>query len=173
MESTTQQESSCGCTQTSSRRPFLKWLWAACITLATMEVGWLGFSIFNSSGRRGKESTAETIVDAGTVDQFEPGQVMAIEEGQFYLSRLEDGSFIALSRVCTHLGCALPWNDEMQSFVCPCHGSTFDRKGLPTRPPATRPLNYYPVRIENGLIRVHIATSITRSGFSSSQTARV
>jgi len=169
----TQAKESCDCTQPSSRRPVLKWLWTACIALATMEIGWFAISIFNSSGKRGEESDADTVVDAGTVDQFKPGQVKAVPQGQFYLSRLEDGSFIALSKVCTHLGCALPWNEEMQAFVCPCHGSTFDRRGLATKSPASRPLDYYPVKIENGLIRVHIAKSLRRSSFSPSQTVKV
>ncbi|SHO51274.1 QcrA and Rieske domain-containing protein [Desulfopila aestuarii] len=172
MESTKQYKS-CNCPHSRPRRSFLQWLWTACLTLAAVEVGWLGFSIFNASGKRGKERTQDRIIDAGTVDQFKPGQVKAIAQGQFYLSRLEDGRFIALSRVCTHLGCALPWNYEKQAFVCPCHGSTFDRQGLATRPPATRPLDYYRVRIENGVIMVNITTSVGRSGFSSSQTAGV
>jgi glycine/D-amino acid oxidase-like deaminating enzyme len=30
---------------------------------------------------------------------------------------------------CPHLGCKLEWNEEEQSFDCPCHGSRFSRDG--------------------------------------------
>lgn len=30
---------------------------------------------------------------------------------------------------CPHLGCELQWNEEEQSFDCPCHGSRFSREG--------------------------------------------
>lgn len=30
---------------------------------------------------------------------------------------------------CKHMGCHLTWNEEEQSFDCPCHGSRFDENG--------------------------------------------
>ena len=30
---------------------------------------------------------------------------------------------------CRHLGCALKWNEEEQSWDCPCHGSRYDIDG--------------------------------------------
>ena len=30
---------------------------------------------------------------------------------------------------CTHMGCALQWNEEEESWDCPCHGSRYNPKG--------------------------------------------
>lgn len=38
---------------------------------------------------------------------------------------------------CPHLGCALKWNPQEQSWDCPCHGSRFDREGKLLDNPAT------------------------------------
>ncbi|KAF6002301.1 Cytochrome b6-f complex iron-sulfur subunit 1, cyanelle [Cyanidiococcus yangmingshanensis] len=42
----------------------------------------------------------------------------------------------ALNAVCTHLGCVVPWNAAQNKFICPCHGSQYDRTGKVVRGPA-------------------------------------
>ena len=52
---------------------------------------------------------------------------------------MRDGdSFIALSLVCTHLGCTVSVTPE--GMTCPCHGSRFDRLGKVLTGPADRSL---------------------------------
>ena len=46
---------------------------------------------------------------------------------------------VVLSSYCTHLGCRIHTYENGQ-LVCPCHGSTFDLNGIPTKGPATSPL---------------------------------
>lgn len=41
-------------------------------------------------------------------------------------------------RRCSHMGCALTWNSETQSWDCPCHGSRFDGDGKLLDNPATK-----------------------------------
>lgn len=41
---------------------------------------------------------------------------------------------------CPHLGCALKWNKEEQSWDCPCHGSRFTKEGKLINNPATNDL---------------------------------
>jgi cytochrome b6-f complex iron-sulfur subunit len=51
----------------------------------------------------------------------------------------EGEQVIALSLVCTHLGCTVSVTPE--GMVCPCHGSRFDRGGHVLSGPAERPLD--------------------------------
>lgn len=39
---------------------------------------------------------------------------------------------------CSHLGCALKWNEEEVSWDCPCHGSRFDEEGRWLESPAKK-----------------------------------
>lgn len=70
------------------------------------------------------------------------------------LLRLTERDFVALSRVCTHLGCTVNWDPNRQQFNCPCHGSLFDRTGKVTRPPAPTALARFNTSVENGQIFV-------------------
>ncbi|RKZ05488.1 Rieske (2Fe-2S) protein, partial [bacterium] len=100
---------------------------------------------------------------------FEPGSVTAFPAGKFYLVRLEQGGFLALYRECTHLGCTVPWSEKEQKFLCPCHASAFDIRGDVLSAPAPRPLDWLPVRIENGIVKVVLDDRRRRSSFSPSQ----
>lgn len=109
------------------------------------------------------------VVVAGPLERFDRGSVTAFPKGKFYLARLEDGGFLALSRRCTHLGCTVPWDTDSNLFVCPCHASAFDITGEVLSPPAPRPLDLHPVRIENGIVKVNTAERIKRSAFATAQ----
>jgi cytochrome b6-f complex iron-sulfur subunit len=112
------------------------------------------------------------VVVAGPVGRFKPGSVTAFADGRFYLVRLEDGGFLAVNRKCTHLGCSVPWNAEQQRFACPCHASAFDIRGDVVNAPAPRPLDLFPVAIENGTVKVDTSQLIRRQSFELDQVVR-
>jgi ubiquinol-cytochrome c reductase iron-sulfur subunit len=59
--------------------------------------------------------------------------------------------FVAYSRICTHVGCAVAqYEDEAQRLVCPCHQSSFDLLdgAKPVFGPAGRPLPQLPLGID-------------------------
>jgi cytochrome b6-f complex iron-sulfur subunit len=106
---------------------------------------------------------------AGPVDAFAPGTVTAFPRGHFYLTRLEDGGFLAISRRCTHLGCTVPWVEAEKKFLCPCHSSAFDNRGEIVRSPAPRALDIFQVKIENGVVSVDTGRVIQRGRFEKGQ----
>lgn len=57
------------------------------------------------------------------------------------------GRFIALSAVCTHLGCIVKWVPEEGSFLCPCHAARFSAGGAVLSGPPPKPLEAYPVSV--------------------------
>jgi cytochrome b6-f complex iron-sulfur subunit len=113
--------------------------------------------------RRRMDDGDGAIVVAGPEERFEPDSVTAFPGGKFYLARLSDGRFLALSRECTHLGCTVPWDADQRRFVCPCHASAFDITGRVLSPPAPRALDQHPVRIENGIVKVDTGQRIKGS----------
>ena len=155
------------------RRQFLNRLWAFFGLVAAVEFGWLGLSFMNSRKERNQPVKRESIIIAGPTERFMPETVTAVPSGQFYLACLADGSLLALSRICTHLGCSVPWDEEKGQFVCPCHGSTFNLTGEVLTAPAPRPLDTYPVRIENGIVKVDISLAQKRDHFEPSQATRL
>jgi cytochrome b6-f complex iron-sulfur subunit len=121
---------------------------------------------------RPREGGYGGVVTAGPVDTFALESVTAFAKGQFYLVRLRDGGFLALSRRCTHLGCTVPWIETEKRFACPCHASSFDVTGEVLRAPAPRPLDLYQVAIEGGMVKVDTSVAISRSRFEPSQAVR-
>jgi cytochrome b6-f complex iron-sulfur subunit len=64
----------------------------------------------------------------------------------------DEGELYALDLVCTHLGCTVSVTAD--EWICPCHGSAFDRRGEVLRGPADRPLRRLSVQQENGRVQV-------------------
>lgn len=58
------------------------------------------------------------------------------------------GSFVALTAVCTHLGCIVKWVDDKGEFLCPCHGGRFSAEGKVLGGPPPLPLEAYTVALE-------------------------
>jgi len=87
-----------------------------------------------------------------------------VEVGRFYLVRLQDGGFLAIYRRCTHLGCAVPFDQASGEFVCPCHGSVFTNEGDVLNQPAPRPLDLFQIAInEETEIIVDTSSPIERN----------
>jgi cytochrome b6-f complex iron-sulfur subunit len=155
-----------------SRRSFLNKLWIGLGLVALAEVVAVVFAFLRSNKSKAREADSDVMVTAGAVSKFEPNSVIAFVRGRFYLARLEDGGFLALSRKCTHLGCTVPWVEKEMKFACPCHASAFDITGEVINSPAPRPLDIYPIVIENNVVKVDTSKPIKRNQFEVSQVVR-
>ena len=63
---------------------------------------------------------------------------------------VRDGnSFMAISMICQHLGCAVYFSKEKNVFECPCHGSKYYRNGVNFAGPAPRPLSHYQISLSD------------------------
>lgn len=155
--------------ETYSRRSFLTKLWLVLGTIAFAELIAMVIAFFRPRKPRTTAAEQDTIIVAGAVDNFEPGTVSAFVRGKFYLARLEDGGFLAMSRSCTHLSCTVPWVSRENKFICPCHSSEFDIRGQVANPPAPRALDLYQIEIENNVIKVDTSKHRKRSEFAADQ----
>ena len=144
-----------------TRRSFLNILWIILGGVALAEFVAVAFAFLRPSKLKARGEDTDSIITAGAVTAF--------VRGKFYLARLEDGGFLALSRTCTHLGCSVPWVEKEMKFACPCHGSAFDITGNIIEAPAPRALDIYPISIENKIIKVDTREPIKRSTFSAEQ----
>jgi cytochrome b6-f complex iron-sulfur subunit len=152
-----------------TRRSFLNILWVVLGGVALAEFVAVAFAFLRPGKLKASGKDADSMITAGAVERFTPNSVTAFVRGKFYLARLEDGGFLALSRTCTHLGCSVPWVEKEMKFVCPCHGSAFDISGNVIEAPAPRALDIYPITIENNIIKVDTLMPIKRSTFSVEQ----
>jgi nitrite reductase/ring-hydroxylating ferredoxin subunit len=148
-----------------NRRSFLKraWLWLGVI--AGAEFLAVTFNMFSPRKSKSVIGTTTNIKTAGFVENISPGSVTPFKNGQFYLIRMEDRGFLAVSLACTHLGCSIGFDSSKQQFVCPCHSSVFDLKGNVLNPPAPRPLDTYRVFIEKGEVKIDTSRKIKRKRF--------
>jgi cytochrome b6-f complex iron-sulfur subunit len=64
------------------------------------------------------------------------------------------GELIALSAVCTHLGCIVQWEKAKQDFLCPCHGGRYTEDGVVISGPPPRPLGKLPFMVVGGAVIV-------------------
>jgi cytochrome b6-f complex iron-sulfur subunit len=155
--------------QVVERRSFLNTLWAFLGFAALAGLAWVVVGFFRPRKGRDREGRAGGMVPCGSADTFAADSVTAFPLGQFYLARVAEGGFLALSRKCTHLGCTVPWVEEKKQFACPCHASAYDITGNVVSGPASRALDLFPVFIENNVVMVDTRRTIRRSVFRREQ----
>ena len=155
---------------TVSRRQVFGAVWS--VSLIAL-VGQFGGALFQFFKPRVAEGGFGSKVIAGRAKEFKNGSVSYVQEGRFYVSRLDDGGFLAIWQRCTHLGCTVPYRKDLKQFMCPCHSSVFNTKGEVIGGPAPRPMDIFPITITDGQLVVDTSNPIAREKFDPSQLTRV
>ena len=153
-----------------TRREFVGMAWA--VSLVGL-FGQAGVALLDYLKPRLNAGGFGSKIIAGRPKEFRNNTVSLVQQGHFYISRLEDGSFLALWQRCTHLGCTVPWRQDEKQFHCPCHSSLFNTRGEVTGGPAPRPLDIFPIELVDGNLVVDTSSPITRDKFDPSQSKHV
>jgi len=82
--------------------------------------------------------------------------VRADGKGKPILVRETDGTYLALSLKCTHLGCTVKVDEAAGELACPCHGSRFSLGGEVQEGPADAPLPRYTTSVEADAVLVSL-----------------
>lgn len=91
---------------------------------------------------------------AGTALAGVGGAVLVQSQaGVFLLARTGDTAFSAIDAVCSHESCTVTGADGT-IYVCPCHGSRYDRNGRVLNGPATAALRQFPTTFASGVVTI-------------------
>jgi cytochrome b6-f complex iron-sulfur subunit len=86
--------------------------------------------------------------------KFGSARVLQESGAPILVLREAGGGFVALSAICTHLGCIVQWHPEQRRILCPCHAGVFAADGRVVSGPPPRPLRVYPCEEVGGQLRI-------------------
>lgn len=89
-----------------------------------------------------------------TTVQRTTGWIVDQEELTVYVLTDNGRDFVAMSNICTHLGCRVRWIAEQGEFFCPCHNGVFAKDGTVVSGPPPRPLDRYQVKLEGETVYI-------------------
>ncbi len=73
--------------------------------------------------------------------------------GVFLIARTSASTFTAIDAVCTHEGCTIT-DAQGNDYVCPCHGSRYNRDGRVIGGPAMANLRQYSTTFANDVVTI-------------------
>ena len=98
------------------------------------------------------ETGTQTLMK-GTVER-RAGYLTTVEELSVFVTTDNGTDFVALSNVCTHLGCRVRWVEDQSGFFCPCHNAIFNPDGSVSTGPPPRALDRFETKVEDGQIYI-------------------
>ena len=135
----------------AQRRTFLLIIAGGLAGLLAAAAGWplLRFlAPATGAGAGGQVQIPRSAVKAGTAHFFQYRGKPAV------VLQAKPGEYLALSAVCTHLGCVVQWQEAKGEFLCPCHGGRFALTGTVLGGPPPRPLENLPVVVDGDQLRI-------------------
>lgn len=138
-------------TPSAQRRTFLLIIAGGLGGLLAAAAGWplLRFLAPAAGAGEGEQvSLPRTTVKPGSAHFFQYRGKPAV------VLQTRPGEYLALSAVCTHLGCVVQWQESQREFLCPCHAGRFAPSGAVLSGPPPRPLENLPVVIVGDQLRI-------------------
>jgi cytochrome b6-f complex iron-sulfur subunit len=133
-------------------------------TLATVLAGCSGDSPTSPSDRaaalavvNGRYTGSVVEVDVAGTPLSAAGGAVLVQSvaGVFLLARLDDTSYSAIDAICSHQSCTVTGADGA-AYVCPCHGSRYDRNGRVLQGPATASLRRFATAVSSGVVTINL-----------------
>ncbi len=120
----------------------------------------LGYPVYQYLASPVEMAAAEAAVTEVTLkdaQKLAPGTALMFKFGSSptMLIHNTDGEWVALSAVCTHLGCTVQYQPALNRIHCACHGGVYDpRTGANISGPPPRPLKRYVVHVTDASVVV-------------------
>jgi 3-phenylpropionate/trans-cinnamate dioxygenase ferredoxin subunit len=103
------------------------------------------------------------MIRACALSELDDKKPLAVEVGDVAVVLVRDGDEVhALRDECSHASLSLSEGEVTRKGIeCWLHGSCFDlRTGQPSSPPATEPVDVYPVRVDGDDVYVDPTTTL-------------
>jgi cytochrome b6-f complex iron-sulfur subunit len=142
--------------ETRTRRAFLAAAGAAGIGYAAA----LAYPIYRylaSPAEMAANTSAITEVTLKDAQKLPAGSALMFKFGSSpaMLIHHQDGAWVAFSAVCTHLGCTVQFEPQMNRIHCACHGGVYDpRTGANVSGPPPKPLKLFKVAVNDAGVLV-------------------
>jgi len=120
----------------------------------------LGYPIYRylaSPAEMALSATAVTEVTLKDAQKLPLGSVLMFKFGTApaMLIHHQDGRWIALSAVCTHLGCTVQYEPQADRIHCACHGGVYNAyTGANVSGPPPKPLKLFKVAVNDTAVEV-------------------
>jgi cytochrome b6-f complex iron-sulfur subunit len=142
--------------EVTTRRFFLGAAGAAGL-LYTAALAYPIYRYLASPEEMASEATAITEVTLKDAQKLPPASVLMFKFGTApaMLIHHEDGRWVALSAVCTHLGCTVQYEPQADRIHCACHGGVYNPyTGANVSGPPPKPLKLFKVAVNDTGVEV-------------------
>jgi cytochrome b6-f complex iron-sulfur subunit len=139
--------------ETRTRRAFL-------VAAGAADTAALGYPIYRylaSPMEMAMNATAITEVTLKDAEKLPKGSVLMFKFGTApaMLIHHTDDTWVALTAVCTHLGCTVQYEPQANRIHCACHGGVYDpHTGANVSGPPPKPLKRFKVAVSDGGVEV-------------------
>jgi cytochrome b6-f complex iron-sulfur subunit len=141
-----------------NRREFFGWVGVGAIA-SSLPVAIAACSPQTTTSVTNTSSRTDGFKSVGTVAELDQkGHILNQDSAKSSLiiirNPTDKNSLIAVNSNCSHAGCAVNWEKDQKSFICPCHESKFAPDGKVLVGPAKEPLQVYSAKLEDGNVLV-------------------